>query len=331
MIWFFQGHLFTSYDVEMNLQESSSSITKILGVLLTGIVGIPFHTWKEIRKQTKLAAFIPIRKYFDSKKAIIGIFTSVCFALLGLPFALMWAGTYTVLNAIVFPLVVLHLILATRAVASLNKSGDKDVKTSKPWKRIIHALEVSEHSKERRNGSPLEENSDCLLLWKPQGLPSLWALDALNAADSIYGQVLHPVAEKILWCINELNWVHTPLLIFTPMIALHGLMTLTIPWQTWVMAMMYYHLTGMAITTGYHRLWAHKSFEAATCVKVVLALLGAGAFEGSIRWWARDHRAHHRYTDTDKDPYNARAGLFYSHLGWMLLRQVNGRAHARRY
>ncbi|CAG9950110.1 unnamed protein product [Clonostachys rosea f. rosea IK726] len=43
--------------------------------------------------------------------------------------------------------------------------------------------------------------------------------------------------------------------------------------------------------------------------------------EGSIRWWSRDHRAHHRYTDTVKDPYSVRKGLLYSHLGWMVFKQ----------
>ncbi|EEY18295.1 acyl-CoA desaturase [Verticillium alfalfae VaMs.102] len=37
-------------------------------------------------------------------------------------------------------------------------------------------------------------------------------------------------------------------------------------------------------------------------LKIYLAAVGAGAVEGSIRWWSREHRAHHRYTDTVKDP-----------------------------
>jgi stearoyl-CoA desaturase (delta-9 desaturase) len=56
-------------------------------------------------------------------------------------------------------------------------------------------------------------------------------------------------------------------------------------------------------------------------MRIWLALVGGGAVEGSIRWWARDHRAHHRYTDTDKDPYSVRKGLLYSHLGWMVMKQ----------
>ena len=42
--------------------------------------------------------------------------------------------------------------------------------------------------------------------------------------------------------------------------------------------------------------------------------------QGSIRWWARTHRIHHRYTDTDLDPYNAKWGLWWTHVGWMLVK-----------
>merc|ERR1711916_355816 len=30
---------------------------------------------------------------------------------------------------------------------------------------------------------------------------------------------------------------------------------------------------------------------------------------------------HHRYIDTDLDPYNAKRGFFFSHVGWMLMKQ----------
>lgn len=72
---------------------------------------------------------------------------------------------------------------------------------------------------------------------------------------------------------------------------------------------------------GYHRLWAHSSYPATLPLRIWLVLMGAGAIEGSVRWWARDHRAHHRYTDTDKDPYSIRKGLLYSHLSWMVMKQ----------
>ena len=49
-------------------------------------------------------------------------------------------------------------------------------------------------------------------------------------------------------------------------------------------------------------------------------MAGAGAVQGSIKWWSRGHRAHHRYTDTDLDPYGAHHGLLWSHIGWMVFK-----------
>lgn len=74
------------------------------------------------------------------------------------------------------------------------------------------------------------------------------------------------------------------------------------------------------ITAGYHRLWAHRAYNASKPLQYALAMAGAGAVEGSIKWWSRGHRAHHRYTDTDLDPYNAHQGFWYSHIGWMLIK-----------
>lgn len=30
---------------------------------------------------------------------------------------------------------------------------------------------------------------------------------------------------------------------------------------------------------------------------------------------------HHKFTDTDADPYNSRRGFFFSHIGWLLVRK----------
>jgi hypothetical protein len=39
------------------------------------------------------------------------------------------------------------------------------------------------------------------------------------------------------------------------------------------------------------------------------------AFEGSIKWWSRNHRAHHRFTETDKDPYKDPQGFQQGGVG----------------
>jgi len=120
---------------------------------------------------------------------------------------------------------------------------------------------------------------------------------------------------------KEINWAHTLLLTISPVLALYGLISYPIKWQTAIFGFIMYLWTGLGITAGYHRLWSHRAYSASFPVRLALCLGGAAAFEGSAKWWFRNHRAHHRYTDTDKDPYNAKKGFWYAHLGWMLVKQ----------
>ncbi len=87
----------------------------------------------------------------------------------------------------------------------------------------------------------------------------------------------------------------------------------------WLWALAFLYLNGMSITGGYHRLWAHKAYEASPVLKWLYAFWGAGALQNSILIWASDHRRHHRHVDDNElDPYSAGRGLWFSHMGWML-------------
>lgn len=87
----------------------------------------------------------------------------------------------------------------------------------------------------------------------------------------------------------------------------------------WMWAGIFLYLNGLAITGGYHRLWAHKAYQAHPWLRVWLAAWGAGALQNSILVWASDHRRHHRHVDdNEKDPYSAGRGIWFSHMGWML-------------
>ena len=37
--------------------------------------------------------------------------------------------------------------------------------------------------------------------------------------------------------------------------------------------------------------------------------------------WVRDHRVHHKYSETDADPHNAKRGFFFAHCGWLMVRK----------
>jgi stearoyl-CoA desaturase (delta-9 desaturase) len=86
-----------------------------------------------------------------------------------------------------------------------------------------------------------------------------------------------------------------------------------------LVAVFLFFFTGMSITAGYHRLWSHKTYDAHPVVRVILAIGGAMALQNSILHWSSDHRVHHRHVDVnDKDPYSAKKGFWFSHIGWML-------------
>ena len=76
-----------------------------------------------------------------------------------------------------------------------------------------------------------------------------------------------------------------------------------------------------SITVGYHRLFSHVSFKAEPIIRFLTLFFGAASFEQSALIWASQHRKHHRYVDTDLDPYNIKRGFFYAHLGWMIFWQ----------
>lgn len=80
----------------------------------------------------------------------------------------------------------------------------------------------------------------------------------------------------------------------------------------------FFAATGLSITMGYHRLFAHVTYKAGPFVQFFYLLFGAAAFEQSAFKWASQHRDHHLYTDTDRDPYSSRKGFWYSHIGWLV-------------
>jgi len=98
-------------------------------------------------------------------------------------------------------------------------------------------------------------------------------------------------------------------------------------WHDIVIAFVFYVVTGMGITMGFHRHFTHSSFKAARPLHVSLAVAGSLAIEGPVLVWVADHRRHHKYSDKEGDPHSPwrfgndwkalTKGLLYAHIGWM--------------
>lgn len=92
-------------------------------------------------------------------------------------------------------------------------------------------------------------------------------------------------------------------------------------WQTNVLAFTLYVVGCLGITAGVHRLWAHKSYKATLSMRILLMIWYSIANQGTIYHWVRDHRVHHKHSETGSDPHDASRGLFFSHIGWLLLKK----------
>ena len=92
-------------------------------------------------------------------------------------------------------------------------------------------------------------------------------------------------------------------------------------WSTAIEVIIWYQICGWGVTAGMHRLWSHRSYKAKLPTRIFLMILASMSNQGSIYHWCKDHRVHHKFSDTDADPHNINRGFFYSHIGWLLLKK----------
>lgn len=129
--------------------------------------------------------------------------------------------------------------------------------------------------------------------------------------------------------IEKINWKNTLFLTLTPVIGIAGLIFLIdshrvfIP--TLLLALFWLLASGLSITGGYHRFFSHQTYQAGRLIQLFFLFFGAAAFQGSVLEWSTDHRNHHRYSETDKDPYNIEKGFWFAHIGWLMVLDTSKR------
>ena len=105
--------------------------------------------------------------------------------------------------------------------------------------------------------------------------------------------------------------------------AVHG-----IGWVEFAVFALMFMMSGLGITVGYHRMFAHRSLRARPWVRLVLGIWGAMGMQGPILYWVSIHRKHHRYPDAPEDPHSPRPrgtgrfaaakGAYHGFVGWIL-------------
>lgn len=77
------------------------------------------------------------------------------------------------------------------------------------------------------------------------------------------------------------------------------------------------YLTGLGVTVGYHRLYAHPTYKTNKVIEAIILFFATMATQGSALKWAHDHRNHHAYVDTERDPYSIKKGFMHAHILWL--------------
>lgn len=78
---------------------------------------------------------------------------------------------------------------------------------------------------------------------------------------------------------------------------------------------------GFGTTVGSHRLFTHRTYRAKPFLKFWLLFLQTMSGQEPVLRWVRDHRVHHKYTDTNADPHNSTRGFFFCHMGWLMCKK----------
>ncbi len=95
-----------------------------------------------------------------------------------------------------------------------------------------------------------------------------------------------------------------------------------------------YVTAGLGVSTGYHRLLAHRSFKTYRPLRIFFTAAGAMAGQGPPLIWTAHHRHHHRLADKPGDPHSpylddepglltALRGLWHAHLGWLFNKKLS--------
>jgi stearoyl-CoA desaturase (Delta-9 desaturase) len=98
-------------------------------------------------------------------------------------------------------------------------------------------------------------------------------------------------------------------------------------WSDLAIMFVFYGISGLGVTVGYHRHFTHGAFKAKRWLRIVMAIAGGLSIEMSVIDWVAVHRRHHKYSDQENDPHSPwrfgndwRAltkGLVWAHMGWL--------------
>lgn len=122
---------------------------------------------------------------------------------------------------------------------------------------------------------------------------------------------------------TDIIWSAVFKVLLLHVIGIYGLLTFNylenLMTTLWIIGM--YFISNIGVSGGVHRYWTHNSYKAKLPLRILFLIFFNAAGQYRISNWVKIHRMHHKYCDTNADPHNSLRGIFYSHVGWLMLKE----------
>ncbi|XP_065206331.1 stearoyl-CoA desaturase 5-like [Planococcus citri] len=119
---------------------------------------------------------------------------------------------------------------------------------------------------------------------------------------------------------QDIDWKRICFFVTLHLVALHGF--ITFPYRkktsTFIWGWFLVIVANFGISAGVHRLWCHKTYKAKLPLRIIYLIFHLVSGQYSMLNWVKDHRIHHKFSDTNADPVDPRRGFWFSHVGWLV-------------
>ncbi|XP_065215054.1 acyl-CoA Delta-9 desaturase-like [Planococcus citri] len=122
---------------------------------------------------------------------------------------------------------------------------------------------------------------------------------------------------------KDIKWKNIYIFVTLHLVALYGF--IAFPYKekkvTCIWSCFLIMVANFGVAAGVHRLWSHRAYKAKLPLRIILSVCYLVSGQYSILYWVRDHRIHHKFSETNADPVNSSRGFWFSHIGWMTMKR----------
>lgn len=184
---------------------------------------------------------------------------------------------------------------------------------------------VKKRGNDLRDSMDLRDAMDLIKKTEYVSLSKTELLDneIINSHSPAISKPVSKETEQLQRFKTEIVWRNVAIFAVLHSMALYGMYVALYQamWKTWIFAYLWGTFAGLGVTAGAHRLWSHRAYRARFPLRIALMVFNCMACQNDLYEWTRDHRVHHKFSETHADPHNVNRGFFFAHMGWLMCKK----------